>query len=165
MVTEQPGLEQIYRAQYAALVRLAWSLTGSRRAAEDVVQDVFARAQRDWCRLVEHENVDAWLRRSVINACHSRWRRLRTEAAYLARRRVEVPVELAPAVSEVWSAVRQLSSRQREVIALVYVDDLSLTRAAEVLGCGVDTVRTHHRRALERLARLLGEEGAHDEDR
>ncbi len=161
MVTVRPGgIEQIYRDQYAGLVRLGWSLTGSRRAGEDVVQDVFARAQRDWILLAEHENVDAWLRRSVINACHSRWRRVRTEAAYLARRRVEIPVELDPAVGEVWAAVRQLSPRQREVIALVYVDDLSLTGAATVLGCGAETVRTHHRRALERLARLLGEEGA-----
>lgn len=166
MLTPSPdSIEELYRAQYAPLYRLAFALTGVPRAAEDLVQDVFTRAQRDRHQLVGHPNVSAWLRRAVINASVSRWRRLRTEAAYLARRQVVHDVQIPDHERELWDAVRRLPVRQRQVIALVYVEDLTVTDAAAVMGCSAETARTHHRRGLTTLASALGNEGPRDEHR
>ncbi|MCI1261653.1 MAG: hypothetical protein LKG20_05140 [Tetrasphaera jenkinsii] len=42
----------LVRARYAALVRAAYLLTGSREGAEDLVQDVLVRAGANWSRII-----------------------------------------------------------------------------------------------------------------
>ena len=42
-----------------------------------------------------------------------------------------------------------------EVVALIVIEDLSVEEAATVLGCGVETVRTHYRRARLALVDAL----------
>jgi DNA-directed RNA polymerase specialized sigma24 family protein len=39
------ALEDLYRAQWSAMTRLAWLMTGSREMAEDVVHDAFLRVE------------------------------------------------------------------------------------------------------------------------
>ena len=61
-------------------------------------------------------------------------------------------------VIAVRDAIRRLTVRQAEVVVLVYFAALSHDEAAQVLGCGVETVRTHLKRAKRRLAGWLGDE-------
>ena len=64
---------------------------------------------------------------------------------------------------EIWQAVAALPKRQAQVIALMFVDDLSVSEIAAVLECEENTVRTHLRRARQSLASRLGledEEGS-----
>ena len=56
-----------------------------------------------------------------------------------------------------WAAVRKLPRRQAQAVVLVYVDDLSLERVAEILQCSVGSVKTHLHRARQRLAAELGQ--------
>jgi hypothetical protein len=60
-----------YRREYDRAVRLAWLLTGSRAAAEDVVQTAMTEVYRALDRI---ESPEAYLRRSVVNRGRS-WRR------------------------------------------------------------------------------------------
>ena len=48
--------------------------------------------------------------------------------------------------------VRALPKRQAQVVALLYVEELSSVEVAEVLGCSEATVRVHLHRAKKRLA-------------
>ena len=61
-------------------------------------------------------------------------------------------------VDEVWAHVRRLPKRQAAVVALVYVDDLTIEQAAHALGIGVPTAKTHLQRARRTLAERLKEE-------
>jgi RNA polymerase sigma-70 factor (ECF subfamily) len=63
---------------------------------------------------------------------------------------------LEPESEEVWKAVRKLARRQAQVIALIYLEDLSLQQVAEVLEISVPTVGTHLQRGRRALAELLG---------
>ena len=56
-----------------------------------------------------------------------------------------------------WTAIRSLSSRQRDVVLLLWFEDLSVREVASVLDCGEETVRTHWRRARTKLAEQLDE--------
>jgi RNA polymerase sigma factor (sigma-70 family) len=148
-------LHGLYEAEYHRLLRVAWVLTGSHASAEDLVQDVFVQAHRHWDHLAELDQPEAWLRRVLVNRARSRWRRLLVESRQSAGD--AVVLVMGERADEVWDAVRGLSRRQREVLALVFVEDRSVVEAARLLGCSEATARTHLRRALVRLQSELEE--------
>ena len=59
--------EHFYRAEYRAVVGLAYALSGSRLAAEDIAQDAFIAAHRAWDRVGTYDQPGAWVRRVVAN--------------------------------------------------------------------------------------------------
>jgi RNA polymerase sigma-70 factor (ECF subfamily) len=156
--------DAFYRAEYAGVVRIAWSLTGRRALAEELAQDAFLEAHRRWVSVSSHERPDAWVRRVVINRSLSTLRRRATEARLLLRlggpARAAVEPQVSEDADELWRAVRRLPRRQAEVVALMVVEDLTVEEVAAVLGCGVETVRTHYRRARLTLAAQLREADA-----
>ena len=52
-------------------------------------------------------------------------------------------------------ALGTLAPRQRAVLALRYVDDLSEVQVAEILSCSVGNVKSTSSRALDRLREVL----------
>lgn len=156
-LTAGDSFEVFYRGEYRAVVGLATVLSGSHSAGEDLAQDAFVAAYRKWRRLVEYENPGAWVRRVVVNRSVSRHRRLLTEARgvlHLQRERREVPsTELG--TDEIWTLVRRLPRRQRQVVVLIYLDRRTANDSASILGCSVATVKTHLARAKRALAQEL----------
>ena len=55
-------------------------------------------------------------------------------------------------------ALAQLPERQRDVLHLVFYQDMSIAEAAGVLGLRLGTARTHYERGKSRLRVLLGED-------
>jgi RNA polymerase sigma factor (sigma-70 family) len=148
---EVADLATTYASEYPSLLRLAIALTGRRELAEELVQDTFVAAQRNWSRIEKYDNAPMWLRRVLLNRCVSRHRRAGTEARLLLRLRSErEPSSNALADDLLWGLVRSLPNHQRRSVALFYIDDLPVSEIAVVLGCGEETVRTHLRRARGR---------------
>src|SRR3972149_8430222 len=58
-----PNFESFYRGEYRAVVGLAYALSGSRLAAEDIAQDAFLAAHRQWDRVAFYEQPESWVRR------------------------------------------------------------------------------------------------------
>lgn len=153
------GFDSFYRREFPKAVALAYALTGSSAAAEDLAQDSLVAAHRHWGAIGGYDKPGAWLRRVVINRAASFHRRRAAE--WRAERRLAsgdaastVP-DLEPAAAEVWAAVRKLPRRQAQAIALFYVDDLSLEEIGVVLGCSSGTVKAHLHQARRRLGRRL----------
>jgi RNA polymerase sigma-70 factor (ECF subfamily) len=146
-----------FAAEHPGVVRVLAALTGDVGAAEDLAQDAFLVAQRRWDEVAGFDRPEAWVRRVALNLSMARHRRLGREARALLRLRT-TPVELPEPADEVWAAVRTLPPRQAQVIALVYGEDRAVDDVAAILGCGEETVRTHLRRARQKLAELLREE-------
>jgi RNA polymerase sigma-70 factor, ECF subfamily len=155
----RPGpvdFESVYRSEWHRVLGLAIALTGDRGAAEDLTQEAFVAAYRDWDRIGAYDQPGAFLRRVVVNRSVSRTRRQFRERGALARlagrrRDPGIPHEL----DEAWSHVRRLPPRQAQVFALTYLDDLPLHAVAEILGIGTETAKTHLSRARDALARTL----------
>src|SRR4051812_24739672 len=82
---EDAAFEAFYASEYAAVVRFAFALVGKLGVAEEIVQEAFLAAFRDWYRIAEYEQPAAWVRRVVANRGVSVWRRWRTEALMLGR--------------------------------------------------------------------------------
>lgn len=155
---ERLDLEHVYRQEYGRLVRLAFSVIGRRAEAEELVQDAFVTAQRNWDRVGDYENPGAWMRHVLVNRCISFQRKATNEAkvaALVAPDPDALGVPAGEADDALWKAVRSLPRMQAAVIGLLFVDDRSVTQAAAILGCAEDTVRTHLRRAKATLAQQL----------
>jgi RNA polymerase sigma-70 factor (ECF subfamily) len=149
--------DELYRRDLRPLLALAYGLSGSRGAAEELVQEAFLAAHRRWERLCLYDDPGAWLRRVVVNRSVSGVRRRVAEARALARlgHRRTLPDELPARDEEVWRAVRALPGRQAQVVALHYLDDRSVAEVATILGCTDGTVKTHLHRARRALAAAL----------
>jgi RNA polymerase sigma-70 factor (ECF subfamily) len=158
-------LEEVYRHDYRRLVAMAYGLSGSRAAAEELVQEAFLAAHRRWDEIGAYDEPAAWLRRVVVNRAVSVVRRRVAEGLALARlgARRQLPEVLPEQDEEVWRAVRVLPRRQAQVVALHYVDDMAVAEIATVLGCAEGTVKAHLHQARRSLARTLGH-GLEDAD-
>lgn len=151
-----------YRREYRKVVALAYALSGSRTGVEDLAQDAFMAAFREWERISRYSDPGGWVRRVVANRSVSAWRRRMAELRALNRlggaSRVQ-PTGLEPAAGELWATVRRLPKRQAQVVALHYLEDRSVEDIATVLECSTGSVKQHLFRARRTLARRLGEEG------
>ena len=147
-------------ARGPALLRLAYVLTGSRSDAEDVVQDALSRALPRWSRISTLDDPDAYVRRMVVNAHVSWWRRMR---------RREVPVERVrdravadgPSTEErdrIWRACQALLPDQRTAIVLRFYEDLDYADIAALTGVREGSVRSRVSRGMAALRQELGDD-------
>jgi RNA polymerase sigma-70 factor (ECF subfamily) len=76
------GFEAFYVREYHAVVRLAYALSGSRLVAEDIAQEAFLRAFRDWHRI---RHPSAWVRKVAVRRAGRTVQRRLLEARAVAR--------------------------------------------------------------------------------
>lgn len=150
------------RLRGAALVRLAHLLTGDRHRGEDLVQDVLAKAFVRWDRIAGTTSPESYLRKMLVNASVTRWRRasnrevVSADTADLADARAARagggdPGAEAAERDAVWRLVRTLPAKQRAAVVLRYYEDLDDASIAALLNCSTGTVRSQVKRALDTL--------------
>ena len=141
--------------RWPQLVRLGYGLTGDRQLAEDLAQTAFAKAYASWGRVRRADNPDAYLRRIVVNANSTRFRKLRVDEVLTA-----VVPEIVAAAEDadrrgerdaLMVALMQLPYGQRAAVVLRYWLDLSEAETASILGCSVGNVKSQASRALAKL--------------
>jgi RNA polymerase sigma-70 factor (sigma-E family) len=159
------GFRDFVATYGAALSRSAFLLTGDHQLAEDLLQTALARTAMHW-RRVAAGNPEAYVRRVMINQRTSWWRRRRylretpvdaEPLGALAANRSAASPDPADAVVRqliVTAALAQLPPRQRAVIVLRFLDDLSEAATARAMGCSVGTVKAQAHAALARLRTL-----------
>jgi RNA polymerase sigma-70 factor (sigma-E family) len=136
-----------------SLLRTAYLLTGNRADAEDLLQTALAKTYLAWDRIREREALDGYVRRVLVTTQTSFWRRKRPEALYdevpeVPGRDRHADADLHDAL---WTALSQLSRKQRAAVVLRYYEDLSEAETARVLGVSVGTVKSTTSRALSLL--------------
>jgi RNA polymerase sigma factor (sigma-70 family) len=158
-----------FRSRHLELVRLAALLLGDYAAAEDVVQDVFARVWAARVRLAVEGVSGGYFHTSVVNACRSLHRRRAIVRRFGSSREAaqwSEPVASAETValradedSQVLRALAALPQRQREALVLRYYQRLSEAETADVMRVSRGTVKSTTSRALASLARTLRQHG------
>lgn len=149
------SFDDFVAARGQALLRFAYLLSADRHHAEDILQEVLARAYRRWGRIAASGPPEAYLRRAVLREYLS-WRRRRasTEAVVAAVPERADRGQLADdlvARDEMWTLLGILPRTQRAVLVLRYYLDLPDAEIANLLDCAVSTVRVTAFRALARL--------------
>jgi RNA polymerase sigma-70 factor (sigma-E family) len=148
-------LTAFVQARLPSLLRYAAAITGEKSLAEDVVQEVLARAHRRWDHIAQMDQSEAYVKKMIVNEYLS-WRRRWSRVQPVES--VPLPVPGTPdhasrhADREALRAeLARLPRQQRVVLVLRYYEDLSDAQIAEILGCTQGTVRGHASRALARL--------------
>jgi RNA polymerase sigma-70 factor (sigma-E family) len=159
--------EQFAVARLPSLLRYAIVLTGDPHLAQDVVQEVLARAQVRWRRISEADSPEAYVRRMVLNEYLS-WRRswAARNVHAVGERLVDIDdarggvrdhAQGVVEADELWNRLAMLGRKQRAVLVLRYYEQLTDEAIADLLGCAPATVRSHASRALKTL-RLTSEQ-------
>ena len=148
----------------SGLLRPAYYLSGSWDEAQDLVQSSLVKMYLAWPRLGADVDRHLYLRKVLLNtyraSLRSGWRRR------------EVPVDGAgpdaasaePAVAEERDYQRSLllalPPKQRAVIVLRYLQDLSVQQTAACLGVSEGTVKSQTSDALKSLRAMVANEGS-----
>lgn len=140
-------------------LRFAFTLTGNRHDAEDLLQSSMLLVFKHWRKVSAAESIPAYTRKVVLNEYLSRRRRklrhILVGDAFFATLTADYPDRAQDEPPAMWQALQALTRPQRAVLVLRYYEDLPDREIAAVLNVPEATVRSHARRGLERLRRSL----------
>ena len=167
MAGEAADFDTWVAARGPGLLRLAYTLTGNGPDAEDVVQEALARALPRWSRISRVDNVDAYVRRMVVNAHTSwwrRWKRRETPVAELRDSVVDAPGEAFDDRTRLWLACQALPEVQRTAVVLRYYEQLEYAEIADLTGVREGSVRARVSRGISALRDAMGHEEENDDE-
>ncbi|MBT2323175.1 sigma-70 family RNA polymerase sigma factor [Variovorax paradoxus] len=163
---DEAALRQLYERTSPKLFGLAMRVVRQREWAEDVLQESFLtiwRVASDYRGSLSPPM--AWLGLIVRSRALDLLRRRSADRAQLTQEFDDVmadtlesdaanPMDAADASEQAWAlhqCLSQLEGRQREVLSLAYLRELSHGELAEQLKLPLGTVKTWIRRGLEKL--------------
>jgi len=157
---------RLFHEEGRSLVRLARLFVDDRDAAEDLVQEAFLRLARHSSRIETVDRAPAYLRSIVLNLARDHNRRGLVSLKHRAAqgRQLDVHDDAADRLVQsedhqrVIDAVRRLATRQRDCVTLRYFEEQSIEEIASTLGLSGNSVKTHLRRAMVALDRMLADQ-------
>jgi RNA polymerase sigma-70 factor (sigma-E family) len=147
------GFEAFAAARIPSLLRFGFALAGSTVEAEDLVQEALVRLASRWESVTAVGSPEPYVRRTMVNL-HVSWWRSRRREWLRADPPERVIIDSLPN-RDLWVALRKLPPRQRAVVALRYLEDLTEAETAAVLGCSVGTVKSQTAKAITKLRPTL----------
>ncbi len=150
-----------------------WALAccaGDRTAAEDALQTSYLKILDGRARFDGRASFRTWVFAVVRRSAAEEWRRaaLRRLLALRALRALDGAAATgtdpggalvrSETTRQLMVALALLPRRQREVLHLVFYQDLTIAEAAEVLGVSLGTARTHYERGKAALRQRLEED-------
>jgi RNA polymerase sigma-70 factor (sigma-E family) len=145
---------EFFNSRVGRLRRLAYALCGNWHLAEDLVQHTFLKLFRHW-RRAQTETLDAYVRRILVNAylSHRRDHRREHVTAEPPDRTTMLP-DSATRV-DLGRALAGLPPRQRALVVLRHLEDMSVAETAMLLGITEGTVKSQTARAIQSLRAAL----------
>lgn len=138
------------------LYRSAWLLCGDSHRAEDLVQETLTKLYLAWPRVSRADNVEAYVRRMLVNASIDErrrpWRREQPVAELPDR---PIPSDDSDSDDELWAALKALPAGQRRVVVLRHYWGLTVDETATDLGVSPGTIKSQTSAALTSLRRIL----------
>ena len=163
---EHDALKALYDRCSSKLYGLALRVVGQREWAEDVLQEAFLTIWRNagdyraslsppmaWLGLIVRSRGLDFLRRRVSDRTHMT-QELDDTLTDTLEGDTPNPMDTAQASEQAWAlhqCLAQLDNRQREVVSLAYIRDLSHSELAIQLRLPLGTVKTWIRRGLDQL--------------
>ena len=165
-----PSLEDFLSDNGSSLLSMATSLTGSRPAGQDLLQDALVQCYPKWNAIAEGAHL-AYVRKALVNRSISTWRRKRWSEGPLDDLD-ELPAQddWGAAIDDsrlLLGALGRLPTNQRVAVTLRYVQELPLEEVAELMKAPQGTVKSWCSRGLASLRQdqeLVGTRLGGDDD-
>lgn len=160
-------LERLHAESFGWALHCSGRIRGD---AEDVLQTAYLRVMSGKARFQGRSSFRTWLfgviRRVAMETArreHSRETRvMRIVPDQVEDRETVDPqaeLERGERREALLRALKELSERQREVLHLVFYQEMTIQEAGEIMGISLGSARTHYERGKRRLRSLLAEEG------
>jgi len=157
------ALPELMARQGPALMRFAKHNLRSGADADEILQEVFLRAERAIRKGTRPVRLEAWLFQITVNRCRSRHRRrwpfVSGPAADHAINRVSAPstVGASDLREEIDLALGTLSPPLREAFLLKHVEGLDYLAMTSITGASESALKMRVARACEQLRARLGD--------
>jgi RNA polymerase sigma-70 factor, ECF subfamily len=172
-VLELADFDEVVRVYRPRILRFLLSSLTDRDAAETLTQECFLKAWNARQQFRGDSSLSTWLTRIAVNLMrdHLRsrslrfWQKSRGTALDVmdisdwipdGRSTPESAALARDQVAAVWKAVDDLSTQQRTVFVLRFVEELELEEIADAIGMNLSTVKSHLYRALAILRERMG---------
>jgi len=159
-------IETMVRDYRAPVYRLALSILNDTKDAEDAVQDIFVQAASALSRYQVGTNFKSWLYTIAVNTCRDYMRRRAARAnLYRAWNAIQSFAARSPDPEDsaiqneshvrLWSLVNELNEKQRLVVILRLVHDLSVSEISQILEINEKTIYSRLYDALKNLRQRI----------
>jgi RNA polymerase sigma-70 factor, ECF subfamily len=156
---DRRAFASLVELHWAMLVRLARSVVGEAEA-EDVAQEALVVAWRKLDDLADPSRFPSWVTRVVFRRS-LRWARRRRPQVSLATVSNPGHTPDTEADLHVWEVLAKLAPRQRAVLHLTVIEEMSDSEIGTALGISASSVRVHRMRARARVSEILKGEQSH----
>lgn len=172
-----PSILALFESEEPKLLRFAWSLTGRRAVAEEIVQEVFLQLHARWADV---QDARAWLYRSVRNQAYHHLRKSRRERfgqdaqglhpldgddERSSDHSTEAPDEWVARmelIGELRELVAKLPEKDQRLIQLKYYEDLKYRDISQRTGLTISNVGFRLHQIVKKLAASMLSSGAED---
>ena len=158
---EPEAFDALIARWHEPLWHFARRVTGSDDAADDVVQDVWMHIVRGMPKLRQPERLRSWMFGIAHRRLMDRFRHRYTTPDFADINIDDLPAsvnddELAGDIDRMLDALAELPVVEREVLALFYLQELTLQQIADALDVPQGTVKSRLFRARRLLRERLG---------
>jgi RNA polymerase sigma-70 factor (sigma-E family) len=160
MSTDDEEFTTFVRPRLPRLRRAAYLLCGDWVRGDDIVQRALTDAYVHWGRVRRADNPDAYLHTVLVHRFiddrRGRWSGVALVETVPERAEPSgaQPADVDQAL-DVRAALARLAPRQRAVLVLRFLCDMSVADTATALGCSIGTVKSQTSVALEAMRRQL----------
>lgn len=167
---DREALAELIQHNLKLVYRFVFRMVGDPQDAEEITQDTFVKLWRNIKKFNPEQNFRTWLLSIAHNTAIDLLRKRKsfvfsdfdTEEGLGIEETIAdsapLPVEILIQAEEkklLDGALAQLSVVHREVLALHYVEQLTFNEIRVILNKPLNTVKSHHRRALAALRKIL----------
>ena len=162
--TSAAGFGELFDAYYDRIYAYAYRRVGSREQAEDIAATVFEDALRGITRVRwQGKPIAAWLYRIAARRVADFYRSRKNDApldefTHIVSDGVGDALERDDEYAAVQRGLEQLNARDREIVRLVFFDELDREEVAAILNCTTNSVYVRTHRALKKLAAIVRDE-------
>ncbi len=168
---EKEEFTEIVNRYLKMVYNFVYRLVSSEKEAEDITQEVFLKVWKNVKNFDVEKSLKTWIFTIAKNTAFDYLRKrkdipmsvfdndegenvIEDNLEDIERRPDEV-FALAQNKKQINKVIKELSIIQKEVIILKYVNEMSLSEVSEIMDMSKDTVKSHHRRAILKMRKLL----------